>query len=200
MSAEENTKHKYHHGDLADALVDATLTLLARKGPALLSLREVARVAGVSHGAPAHHFGDKAGLLTAVALQGHQLLAERLSESQVQNQSSEARLQAAGEAYIRFAVTKPAHFSIMFQPDLINPDDPAYRAAGAASFRVLESCVRALLSPSHGDDGSINATVVALWSQVHGFASLWLAGNFGDPDDLDLLETLIEDTLTSLKR
>ena len=73
MSATQPADKKYHHGDLAGALIDAALSLLAEKGPALLSLREVARLAGVSHGAPAHHFGDKAGLVQA-------LLQEQLSE------------------------------------------------------------------------------------------------------------------------
>ena len=109
-------------------------------------------------------------------------------------------LLAAGEAYVRFAVNHPAHFSIMFQSDLIDQDDPDYRAAGAISSGVLESCVQNLYGSAASGDRNIHATVVALWSQVHGFASLWLTGNFGDPTDLDLLETLLQDMLTSLKR
>lgn len=189
----------YHHGDLADALLDATVEVLADRGPAQLSLREIARVAGVSHGAPAHHFGDKAGLLTAVATRGHRLLARMLNASQSSEQTAEQNLLAAGQAYIRFAVAKPAHFAIMFQSDQINPDDPDFQAAGEISRGILQSCVRELLPLKSLEGRNPNAILIALWSQVHGFASLWLAGNFGDPNDMELLQALIEDMLTSLK-
>lgn len=189
----------YHHGDLADALIDATVEILADKGPAQLSLREIARVAGVSHGAPAHHFGGKAGLLTAVATRGHRLLARMLNESQSSGQSAEQRLLAAGEAYIRFAVAEPALFAIMFQSDQINQEDPEFRSAGEVSRGILLSCVQELLPHKSLGGRNHNAILIALWSQVHGFASLWLAGNFGDPHDLELLQALIEDMLTSLK-
>ncbi len=198
MASIVRDKKSYHHGDLAGALVEATLSLLAVKGPALLSLREVARVAGVSHGAPAHHFGDKAGLLTAVATEGHKLLAVALTESQLGNQTEVQRLLAAGDAYIRFAASHPAHFSIMFQSDLINRQNADYIAASAVAKGVLEQSVRALAGDKAIDDRKLNATVIALWSQVHGFAKLWLAGNFGDPGDMALLDELLADMLTSI--
>ncbi len=169
--------------------------LLNIKGPALLSLREVARVAGVSHSALAHHFGDKAGLLTAVAVAGHKLLTLQLNTSQSSQQDTGQRLAATGEAYIRFAVMHPAHFSIMFQSDLINLQHPDYVAACGTSRAVLEQCVLDLADGAHAGDHEINATVVALWSQVHGFADLWLAGNFGDPTDMSLLQNLLDDLL-----
>ncbi len=66
----------YHHGDLRRALLAAALEAIEESGPAALSLRDLARRAGVSHAAPAHHFGDKAGLLTALAAEGFDLLAD----------------------------------------------------------------------------------------------------------------------------
>src|SRR5919112_6813183 len=69
----------YHHGNLRRALIDAALTAVAQQGPAALSLRDVARRAGVSHAAPTHHFGNKAGLLTAIAAEGWDLLADALT-------------------------------------------------------------------------------------------------------------------------
>ena len=192
------TKPAYHHGGLYEALIDTAVELLAKKGAASLSLREVAREAGVSHGAPAHHFGDKAGLLTAVAAQGHQKLAARLQQGQIQTAPAAQRLLAAGEAYIRFAIEHPAHFSVMFQPDLINMDNAEYLANGARSRAVLRTSIEAVLRPSGAPDTRVEATEVALWSLVHGFASLWLAGNLGELSDAKLLSSLIESTLSSL--
>ncbi|MFD2024591.1 TetR/AcrR family transcriptional regulator [Promicromonospora aerolata] len=90
----------YHHGDLRRAMTSAAATAVAERGPAGLSLRELARLAGVSHAAPAHHFGDKAGVLTAVAAEGFRLLTAALAEA-------EDDLLASGLAYVRFAVDHP---------------------------------------------------------------------------------------------
>jgi len=194
MSVKKQARQHYHHGDLAASLVAAAVVLLEQQGPASLSLRAVARAAGVSHGAPAHHFGDKTGLLTAVAIQGHALLAVALADQQRDQQTASKRLIAAGEAYIRFAVANPAHFAIMFQSDLIDCHNVDYLAAGAITWQVLEDSVRALGADS---ERAIAATVVSLWSKVHGFSTLWLAGNFGDPGDEQLLQSLITEMLTS---
>lgn len=111
----------YHHGDLPRALLDAAVEVIAESGPAALSLRDLARRAGVSHAAPAHHFGDKAGLLTALAVQGFDLLADALRGAE--------DLLSAGVAYVDFAVGHRAHFDVMFRPDLYRSDGPEVRAA-----------------------------------------------------------------------
>src|ERR687889_466021 len=80
VSNDERTR-PYHHGSLQRALIDAPLTAVAQQGPAALSLRDVARRAGVSHAAPTHHFRNKAGLLTAIAAEGWELLADALAEA-----------------------------------------------------------------------------------------------------------------------
>ncbi|MBN7796173.1 TetR/AcrR family transcriptional regulator [Parahaliea mediterranea] len=193
----ESRKRGYHHGDLAQALIDSTVDLLEDKSPTQLSLREVARAAGVSHGAPAHHFGDKAGLFAAVAMQGYELLEIKMHESQAGRTDDRARLRAAGEAYVRFAVQHPVHFSIMFQPNLVHSSEE-YLASRARSRAVLEDCVAALLKPTGAEQKRIHATVITLWSQVHGFANLWLTGNLGDPADHALLNQLLSAMLGSL--
>ena len=193
------TKQKYHHGDLAESLVRATISLLNEKGPAGISLREVARRAGVSHGAPAHHFGDKAGLLTAVAIDGHRLLGQALEASLTEGEQAFERLLAAGAAYIRFAVTHSAFFSIMFQSELLNSKDVEYRVALQAARSVLERCVSELAGDKEIDAEQMEFTTMALWSQVHGFSSLWLAGNFGDAKNLEALDAMIERMLRSLR-
>lgn len=196
-------KQTYHHGDLANSLVSATVSLLETRAVAQLSLREVARAAGVSHGAPAHHFGDKAGLLTAVAVQGYQLLAAHLKNSQtLSDRTPEQRLLDAGQAYIRFALTHTAYFEIMFQPALTHSRTPEYQAAARAAKAVLEGCIRGFLlnrSPAApASEKQVQATVIALWSQVHGFANLWLAGNLGDTADDSQLDEIILAMLSSI--
>src|SRR5215207_9150348 len=101
-------RSRYHHGTLPDALLKATAQLVLESGVSGLSLREVARRAGVSHGAPAHHFGDKAGLLTALATQGFELLGDEMEATAARRDFLEA-----GLAYVRFATGHPAHFQVM---------------------------------------------------------------------------------------
>jgi AcrR family transcriptional regulator len=196
-------KTTYHHGDLANSLVAATVSLLETRGLDQLSLREVAREAGVSHAAPAHHFGDKSGLLTAVAIEGYQLLTKALLASQTpEGRSPEQRLLDAGYAYIQFALSHTAHFEVMFRPALTNSENPEYIASSLAAKEVLETCIRNFLlqqSPQvQIPEQQIQATVIALWSQVHGFATLWLAGNLGDITDTVRRDMIVLDVLTSV--
>jgi AcrR family transcriptional regulator len=153
----------YHHGALRRALLDAALSLVTGHGPAALSLREVARRAGVSHAAPAHHFGNKAGLLTAIATEGYQLLAAALAAA--------GEFQEQGVAYVVFATEHPAHFAVMRTPDLLRLDDPDLVAARAGSDRELAQSVASRMSPVDP------AAPIAAWSLVHGLASLLLEGN-----------------------
>lgn len=196
-------KTKYHHGDLANSLVAATVALLETRGVGQLSLREVAREAGVSHAAPAHHFGDKAGLFTAVAIEGFRLLDETLVASQApEGRTPDQRLLDAGYAYIQFALSHTAHFEVMFRPGLTNSDDPEYMASSLAAKNVLETCFRNVLleKTPQGEisEKLVEATIIALWSQVHGFATLWLAGNLGDTTDTQRRDDIVVDMLASL--
>src|SRR5918996_3461075 len=127
------TGRRYHHGNLRQALLAAAVDAITDVGPAGVSLRDLARRAGVSHAAPAHHFGDKAGLLTAVAAQGYQLLADTLTAARQRS----ADFLEVGVAYVRFAVDHRAHFEVMFRPDLYHPDDPAGLAAREHACEAL---------------------------------------------------------------
>ena len=106
---------------------------IAEVGPAAVSLRDLARRTGVSHAAPAHHFGDKAGLLTAVAADGFRRLAATLGEAY---EASGSFLEV-GVAYVRFAVTHRAHFEVMFRPELYRHDDPELVRARDAARALL---------------------------------------------------------------
>jgi AcrR family transcriptional regulator len=161
----------YHHGDLPRALLEAAIQAIAEVGPAAVSLRDLARRAGVSHAAPAHHFGDKAGLLTAVATDGFERLAVTLRETY---QTTGSFLEV-GVAYVRFAVNHRAHFEVMFRPELYHSDDPELvRAREQARSLLYPPAAEAANSPDSG--GDLRAGVAA-WSLVHGLATLWLNHN-----------------------
>ncbi|NED10679.1 TetR/AcrR family transcriptional regulator [Streptomyces sp. SID9124] len=157
----------YHHGDLRRAVLAAALDVIRTEGPAALSLRDLARRAGVSHAAPAHHFKDRTGLLTAIAAEGYDLFADALAAA--------PDLRERGVAYVRFATTHPAHFQVMFQPDLHRPDDPALLAAKARATAELRAGV-ATRPPTDNP----RLTGIAAWSLAHGFATLLLSGNLDD--------------------
>lgn len=157
----------YHHGNLRRELLDAALGEIRTEGAAGLSLRELARRAGVSHAAPAHHFGDKTGLLTAIAVEGFELLADALRAGLDQGHFIDA-----GLAYVRFAVEHPAHFEVMWRPDLYRADDPDLVAAEAQTSALL-------YGPAGAEFPDADTTLVATagWAFVHGFANLWINGN-----------------------
>jgi AcrR family transcriptional regulator len=128
----------YHHGDLRRALLRATEEAVTEHGVAILSMRDLARRAGVSHAAPTHHFGDKAGLLTAFATEGFEQLAKQLATSRLASNS----FVELGVTYIRFATTRRAMFEVMFRTDLYHPDDPALLAARAQAADALYAAVQ----------------------------------------------------------
>jgi AcrR family transcriptional regulator len=181
----------YHHGDLAPALIDAAVVVLAERGIAGLSLREVARRAGVSHGAPAHHFKDKAGLLTAVAGEGFRRFGDALRRAAAEaGDDALAAFAATGRAYVRFAVEHRPYFEIMFRPEHINADDHALREASDASYSVLlEGVVRAQRAGfAPGRDPRDIA--LSAWAKVHGLATLWNDGNLQARVGMSLDETI----------
>jgi AcrR family transcriptional regulator len=169
--AKIQVKRPYHHGRLREVVLEAALEEIEAVGAARMSMREIAKRAGVSHAAPAHHFGDKAGIFTAIAAEGYRLLYEAgIAAAEGPNAFLDT-----GIAYITFALGHRAHFEVMFRPDLCHTDDPELVAARDQSFGVLFGIVERDLKPSR-DDLAL-PTSVAAWSIVHGFATLWLYGN-----------------------
>lgn len=174
MSAE----NRYHHGDLPAALLAAVDEIVRDADVSAVSLREAARRAGVSHAAPAHHFGDKAGLLTAFAAQGFAALQGCLvAAGEAAAAAGRPPLFAMGVAYVRFAVEHPGHFAVMFRTELLHADEPGYRSACQDAFAVLMGAVGSARSDLDADDPQVLLAAAGAWSIVHGFATLWLDGS-----------------------
>lgn len=170
------SKDTYHHGDLRAAILAEAAVLVAQRGADGVSLRELAREAGVSHAAPAHHFTDRRGLFTALAAEGFGLLASALAEARP------AFIDAA-KAYVRFALDHPGHYAVMFDRSLHDSADPGLVAAEAAAAE-LDRGVGTLHDAKAAADPE--GAALAAWSLVHGFALLWLNGavdTSGDPID-----------------
>jgi AcrR family transcriptional regulator len=161
----------YHHGDLRRALLGEAVRTIAEHGPGALSLRDLARRVGVSHAAPAHHFGDKAGLLTAVAADGFRLLAEELGDAYRRTGS----FLEVGVAYVGFAVRRRPYFQVMFRPELYHADDPELARARQRARELLYGPVSRPPVGASGDEAVWAG--VAAWSLAHGLATLYLDGN-----------------------
>src|SRR3954471_8352570 len=170
------TVSSYHHGNLRRVLIDKALEAIADDGVAALSLRDVARRAGVSHAAPAHHFGDKQGLLTAIAMEGFAGLYE------VTRAASGDHV-AGGLAWIAWALEHPAHYEVMFTPGLLRLDDPELASIRTQGAEVLLTSVR-----ERGvDESHVLDAAIASMAWAHGFIGLWQTGNLaglGDPIEL----------------
>jgi AcrR family transcriptional regulator len=172
------TRASYHHGSLRATLVRACLELIRAEGIGAVSLRRVAREAGVSPGAPYHHFPDRAALLTAIAVDGFQLLEERMTAARDAAPTPAAALVALTETYVGFAHEQPAYFQLMFRPELAHPDDdPAAKDAADCSFQVLCDVVAAGQRDGSIPPGEPGALITALWALGHGLASLWVDGS-----------------------
>jgi AcrR family transcriptional regulator len=183
-------KTSYHHGNLRSALLDAALELVREEGLSSISLREVARRAGVSHAAPAHHFGDKAGLLTALATQGFELFGAALRDGAAKAAADpKLRLAWVGWAYVTFAAQHRAYFEVMFRPELLHYEDPQLASTAAAAYQELLDSVK-LYSPN-ASEAELKLHAVRAWSEVHGLATLWLHGNLPEQSTPEALDALV---------
>jgi AcrR family transcriptional regulator len=171
---ERMTDKPYHHGDLRSALLAAAEAELEQNGVEGFSLRAVAKRAGVSHAAPAHHFGDASGLLTALAADAYRtFLAMQHAREDKAPRDPHAQLVAAGLGYIDFALAKPALFRLIFGSDRPDHDDPALHEAAKAAYNHLNQGV-ARAGSVHPMDA------VAVWSMAHGLADLMASGRLAE--------------------
>jgi AcrR family transcriptional regulator len=173
LAKSDEREAPYHHGDLRDALIQAAQEILEGEGLAALSLRAVARRAGVSPAAPYHHFPDKRALLDAVAERGFDALTAAMTSRMDKVSSGAARLDTSGVGYVAFAVANPALFGLMFStigqnPAVGTPLDSARQRA----YAVLQEAVAACSPNGNADAGEC----LRLWALVHGIAKLVLEG------------------------
>jgi AcrR family transcriptional regulator len=168
------SKSTYHHGDLRAALVRAAMELLEESGEAALSLRAVARRAGVSPAAPYRHYADREALVSAVAAVGYRELAERLAAAHP-SPSTTDELASVATAYVQFALERPALFRIMFG-ERCDRDNDERVAATAAVSQYLRAIVQRTFPQANAE-----ALATAIWALVHGLAFLHLDGKLDAP-------------------
>jgi AcrR family transcriptional regulator len=164
-----SSKATYHHGDLRAACVGAAMELLEEGGGTALSLRAVARRAGVSPAAPYRHYEDREALMSAVAALGYRELAERLGAAHPSPATPE-QLTSVAVAYVQFALARPALFRIMFG-EPCDRDNDERTAATAAVTLYLRKIVGQVFPEADGE-----AMATAIWALVHGLAFLHLDG------------------------
>lgn len=193
-------RENYHHGDLRGALIRAADAILAESGVEGFTLRAAARRAGVSPAAPAYHFSSVRGLLTEVAILGYEELQRHIEiDGFAGDDTALLRRQAAG--YVRFALTYPGRFRVMFRPDLhLVEDERLHQAAYAAMGQLAATvCRRAQLPLSPRPEPRAVVAVLAAWSQAHGIAQLFLDGKLngfaGATTPQEAADRLLDDVL-----
>jgi AcrR family transcriptional regulator len=204
-AASEKVKSKaapapYHHGDLRGALLSAAEKLLERDGLPGLTLRAVAREAGVSHAAPMHHFGDLTGLVSELAAIGFRNFNATMAAAGATGATPVDSALARARAYLSYARTRPGMYRLMFRTDWLDMTRPALREAANASFTALATVSGA----QHAGDVATDALTMGQaaqiarnWSLVHGFTMLMLDGRLTDilgrlPDGTDAEMLFVE--------
>jgi len=171
------TRASYHHGALRDELIKASIALIEAEGIGAVSLRRVAREAGVSPGAPYYHFADRSALLAAIAVQGHQLLEQQLRQARAQAPSAARALAAMIEAYVAFARDHPAHVHLMLRGELARADkNPEMQAAGEGAIQLLTEVVQDCQREGSAPPGDPSPLVGMVWALAVGIVTLWLDG------------------------
>jgi AcrR family transcriptional regulator len=169
---------KYHHGDLKNALIKAGVEILSKEGVSGLTLRKVAKRAGVSHSAPYAHFKDRQSLIAAISTEGFRQLYEQLNAAiYAHADDPKAQLVESAWAYIQFAMNNTDTFKIMFSGVLEKEQDyPSFVEISGKTFERVVDIVRACQSVGILRPGPSELVAVSVWGQVHGIISLALEG------------------------
>jgi AcrR family transcriptional regulator len=176
---EKNSAGSYHHGDLRAALVTAAAELVTCCGPAAVSLREVARIVGVSHNAPYRHFPTRQALLAAVAAYGFETLFSEMKASTHSSDPAE-HLREIGRVYIAFALRHRGVYQLMFSDEIQKSDYAELRDIAEGGFKSLQEHVTAL-NPNLNPGGA----TTTVWSLMHGIAHLILDNQLKDKGEDD---------------
>lgn len=176
MTATER-RTSYHHGALREELIAACVALIEAEGIGAVSLRRVARAAGVSPGAPYHHFADRSALLAAIAVEGHALLERDLRRAREQAPTAVRALGALVETYVAFAREHPAHLQLMLRSELSRPaQHPEAQTAGEGAIQLLTETVRDCQREGSAPPGDPTPLVAMVWALAIGIVTLWLDG------------------------
>ncbi|QOZ08612.1 TetR/AcrR family transcriptional regulator [Bradyrhizobium sp. CCBAU 51765] len=202
--AAARTETPYHHGALREALLKAAERVLERDGLGGLTLRAVAREAGVSHAAPTHHFGDLTGLLSELAAVGFRQFNAAMASACDDATTPLERALARPKAYVVYAQAHPGMYGIMFRTERLDYSRPSLHEAAEASFAGLANAIGMMRQEQISEDAltlTQGAAIARAWSMVHGFTMLLLDGRL--KDILDRLpegttaERLLEAMLTA---
>ena len=166
----------YHHGNLRQVLLDAAAGAIEEEGLAALSLRALARKVGVSHGAPARHFPDKAALLTALATEALERFRAAMTKAAEQGDSALERYRAIGRGYVRFAIESPAYFHIVGRPEFYSARDEAFSRSYQEFFSTMSEAAAAAHRETGVEGLDPQAFLISTWAMAHGLATLWLDG------------------------
>lgn len=184
----------YHHGNLREALVEATIALIREKGPTGFTLAEAAKQAGVSAAAPYRHFAGRDEVIAEVARQGFALFADLMEYAQTKGDPTPlGAFEAVGRAYLAFARKYPGHYIAMFESGVNVTTDPDLNAAATRAFEVLTHSAEKLVAHLPADTRPPASMVSQhIWAMAHGVVELFARGEPGarspfTPDDL--LET-----------
>ncbi len=180
----------YHHGNLREVLLDAAAEAIKEEGLAALSLRALARKVGVSHGAPARHFKDKAALLTALATETLSRFQAVMTRAAQQSDSALERYRAMGRGYVRFALENPAHFHIMTRPEFYSVRDEAFSRSYQDFFDTLRDAAAAAQREVGAAGLEPQEFLISTWAMAHGLATLWLEGTLEErvgPVDIEAI-------------
>jgi len=196
----------YHHGDLKNALIKAGVEILAEEGLAGLSLRKVAKQAGVSHAAPYSHFADKHALIAAISTEGFKQLYARIEEIfESRRNDPKSLLVETAWAYVQFAMNESDRFKLMFSSVLEKEKDyPDFVEISRKNFTQIVEVIKICQNAGILRPGSPDLTAVSVWGAVHGLVMLVLEGqvshNVLDRYELKdmLLYTLDQISLTPL--
>jgi AcrR family transcriptional regulator len=186
-----HTRKRYHHGDLRKALIQAGTRLLRKEGMAGLSLRAVAKRAGVSHTAPYRHFHDKASLLAAIARVGFEQLSAAMTEVVERYPNDPAKqLIEAGVAYVLLAVRNPETAQLMFGNLELKTADEDLEQTGKRAFEGLVQIIENGLQAGIYREDDAGKLALSAWAIVHGLATLIIAGRLKETASSE--EQLIE--------
>jgi AcrR family transcriptional regulator len=198
--------------ELRTKILEASIALIEEEGLARLSMREVARRAGVTHQAPYHYFADREAILGEIAEQGFRLLSAGIQHATRDAEGAQlaptACIVAMGRAYVEFACTHPAHFRIMFRPELVDMENcPGARAEGDHAFGTLTRIVHDAVEAGLPAVPSEAALIALLWSVGHGLSCLLLDGPLAEKmpeaqrnDVLSALGSLLEASVSQASR